>query len=266
MSIFDFQLASNDRVCGTVYLPDDSTTPLPVVVYCHGWGGSRSLPPVVASLWRLLESEPAALVAVDFFGCGQTGGDYGQMSYGRWHTNLAEVFDWIMRQPWADPQRIGCFAISSGTTAAFRHGIASPDCAFIVSVATCIGAFIGMPNPPGRIFAENARALLEGKTASVFGTAFSQEFFHDFLTEAPVYRLRSIVCPVFFLQGADDNPWRRADAWLGFQLLKEQGAKYMEIPGGDHGLDRVADIAAGAAMEWLREINFRRSATPNSSG
>lgn len=256
MKTIPFQLTSGDANYGTVYLPDEATGPLPVVIYCHGWGGTQKLPPVIESLWRLLETRPAALVSFDFFGSGLTGGSFTQMTYGRWHANLTEIFAWVAQQPWADRARIGTFAISSGTTAALRHAMGSTDAAFVISVATATGAFIGMPTPPGRILVEHFDEIAAGKTAELFGTPFGFEFFRDFLGHAPVYNLRSIRCPVFFLQGAADNVWRRTDAWQGYQLLKEKGARYLEVENGDHGLDHVADHAAGIAYAWLQEIDF----------
>jgi pimeloyl-ACP methyl ester carboxylesterase len=254
MKTLKFRLETGDRNAGTVYLPDSQNGRIPVLVYCHGWGASQKLPPVMTSLWPRFEDVGAGLLAFDFFGCGETGGDYGQMSYGRWHRNLGDVFEWIAKQPWADPARTGCFAISSGTTAMLRFAAASRAPAYAISVASCIGAFIQMPNSPGRIMVEHLDDLVAGRTAELFGTHFGLEFFRDFLTAAPVYTLRAITCPVFFLQGGADNPWRRADAWLGYQLLKAQGAKYLEIEDGDHCLDTVADKAAAETFTWLRTI------------
>lgn len=45
MKIFPFKLDTGDRNAGTAYLPDTATGPLPVVIYCHGWGGSQKLTP-----------------------------------------------------------------------------------------------------------------------------------------------------------------------------------------------------------------------------
>ncbi|MBS0631884.1 MAG: hypothetical protein JSS11_08220 [Verrucomicrobia bacterium] len=46
-------------------------------------------------------------------------------------------------------------------------------------------------------------------------------------------------------------------AWLGYQRLKAQGAHYIEVENGDHGLDHVADLAAETAFAWLQGIDFR---------
>jgi len=53
MFSYDFQIAAGDKNTGTVYLPRESSTNLPVIIYCHGWGGSRR-PCAVAK--KLLDS------------------------------------------------------------------------------------------------------------------------------------------------------------------------------------------------------------------
>jgi len=65
-----------------------------------------------------------------------------------------------------------------------------------------------------------------------------------------------IQCPVLFLQGGDDNPWRCADARLGYDLMKRNGlpATHIEIPGGDHGLDNVFEQAVCHSFDWLTTI------------
>ncbi len=260
MNQFDFKLETGDRNSGTVYLPETVDHKLPVVIYCHGWGVNRKLGPSVHSLCAALTEASAALVAFDFWGCGETGGSYRQMSYGRWTANLKDVFDWVALQAWADPHKIGCFGISSGTRPALRLAEECPATAFVVSVATCLGLFIGMPHGPGQILVENWDTLIGGGTAEVFGIPFGLDFFKDFIGGAPVYDLKRIACPVFFLQGAADNPWRRSDAWTGYQVMKKNGlaAKYLEIEAGDHGLDNLPERCAQEVMAWLREIGILR--------
>lgn len=251
-----FRLETGDRNVGTVYLPDGVEGPIPVLVYCHGWGGSQQLPPVIAALQPQLEARGVAVLAFDFFGCGATGGSYSEMTYGRWHRNLADIFAWLVKQAWADPGRSGCFAISSGTTAMLRYAAGPTPPAYAISVATCVGAFIGMPTPPARLLVNHLDELTQGKQVEVFKTPFGIEFFRDFLEEAPVYSLKSIPCPVFFLQGGRDNPWRRTDAWLGYLLLKEKGAKYLELEDGDHGLDTAPERGAAETLAWLESIGI----------
>ncbi|MFZ3386797.1 MAG: CocE/NonD family hydrolase [Candidatus Hydromicrobium sp.] len=256
MNKYDFKLENGDNNSGTVYLPDFFDRKVPVVIYCHGWGGNRALNPSTQSLCSALLDSSAAMVTFDFWGCGDTGGSYNQMSYGRWTSNLKDVFEWVSQQEWADRQKIGCFSISSGTIAALRLAENCSEIAFVVSVATCLGLFIAMPDGPGRVLVEHWDTLVKGGMAEVFGVPFSIDFFKDFIGKAPAYNLKTISCPVFFLQGAADTVWRRSDAWIGFQVMQKNGlaVKYLEIEGGDHGLDNVPEQSAQEVINWLKEI------------
>jgi uncharacterized protein len=194
------------------------------------------------------------VVSFDFFGCGDTGGSYTDMTYGHWTENLADVHGWVGQQTWADPTRIGCLGISSGSTAALRFARQSQSCAFAISVATCLGLYISMPNSPARTYVRQVRDLLAGGRAPVFGMEFPHEFFRDFVEHAPIYDVHEIACPVLFLQGAEDNPFRRSDAWLGYQLRQRAGApvEYVEVEGGDHGLGSRAEESTEIVVSWLQ--------------
>jgi dipeptidyl aminopeptidase/acylaminoacyl peptidase len=255
-----FRLEGGDANVGDVFLPGGARDRLPVIVYCHGWNGSKAARPTTDALRERASRIPMAFVAFDFFASGATGGSYSDMTYGRWTRNLEAVVDWVAAQEWADPARVGCYAVSSGTTAALRLAACGRKLAFVVSVATCIGLFIDMPLPPGRLLAENLASLAAGGTAPVFGVPFGLEFFRDFLAGAPVHVLPSIACPVFFLQGANDNPWRRSDAALGYDLLRRAGVptRHRELEGGGHGLDEVPERCADEVIHWLQEIGITR--------
>src|SRR5438067_13408590 len=124
------------------------------MIYCHGWGGRGDLPPLMLAVRQRLLEVPAAVVTFDFFGCGGTGGDYSDMTYARWAENLAAVYEYVAQQNWADADRIGLLGISSGTNAVFRFAaIARP--AFVISVVTCLGLFMNMPNAPGNVMIDN---------------------------------------------------------------------------------------------------------------
>lgn len=256
----DFRLAAGDRNAGTVYLPDPHGDRMPVMIYCHGWGGDRTLSAFPQELCSQLIEAGMAFVTFDFYGCGETGGPYEQMTYGRWTENLAAIHQWVERQEWADPPRIGTLGISSGTTAVLRHALGLPTSAFVISIATCLGLYISMPRSPARTFVDNAEVILAGDRRKVFDIAFPEAFFRDFVGGAPIFAVASIECPVFFLQGSKDNPFRRSDAWLGKELRRTAGrpVEYQEIEGGDHGMDQKAEEGASAVLSWLTDIGVLR--------
>jgi len=251
MFSFDFQLTTGDQNKGTVYLPNEHATNLPVVIYCHGWGGSRHLGPAESALRDQAMKSNYALVAFDFYACGETGGDYRLMRYGRWKDNLAEVFAWCAVQPFANKTKIGCYSCSSGSMAALRFAAENHNIAFVISVGTAIH-LVGV----AKTLADHAAGLLVGEQHEFLGTTFGMDFFVDTVGNAPVHNLHNIQCPVLFLQGGNDSPWRCADARLGHDIMKRKNlpATYIEILGGNHGLENVPDEAVCHTFAWLSAV------------
>jgi pimeloyl-ACP methyl ester carboxylesterase len=259
---YDFRLSSGDRNVGTVYLPDQDSLNLPVMIYCHGWGGSRKLHHFTRKLCERTIATNMAFVAFDFFGCGETGGDNGKMTYTRWKRNLSDIMAWIREQRFADISKIGCYAFSSGSTAAFRLAAEDDGIAFIISIGTCISAHIGMGNGgPAKLLADNLELLRSGGTVKILNTDFGIEFFSDTISNAPLFTLKNIKCPVLFLQGLSDNIFRITDAKMGYQIMKQENlpVTHIEIEGGAHGLENVGDEALQIAFDWINSIGVTQN-------
>ena len=256
MITYDFRLTTGDFNVGTVYLPSKDVESVPVIIYCHGFGGKRQLWTPTQALCDKAMKAGVALVTFDFFGCGETGGNYEQMTYSRWKENLSDIIAWVKSQPFSNADKIGCYAFSSGSTAAFRLAAESEQLDFIISVGTCISTHFGMGSGgPAKLLADNLDGLLSGSTANLFGINFGIDFYIDTISKAPIHVMSKIKCPVLFLQGTADNTFRCADAKMAYDLmtLSNPNTKttYKPIEGGEHELDNKADEAMSVAFEWL---------------
>ena len=259
MFTYDFKLPTGDFNVGTVYLPRENIVNIPIIIYCHGWGGKRQLWTPTQALCDNAMNEGIALVTFDFFGCGETGGDYRDMTYSRWKNNLSEIVSWVETQPFADKTKIGCYAFSSGSTAALRMAAEDQRLAFIISVGTCISTHYGMGSGgPAKLLADNMEKLLSDGTANIFGVDFGIDFFTDSISNAPIHTMHKISCPVLFLQGTADNTFRCADAKMGYDLTIQNRSNtktaYMPLDGGEHELDNIAEEAMKYAFNWLIPI------------
>jgi len=264
MYIHDFELTTGDQNVGTVYLPSKSATNLPVLIYCHGWGSSRfedtrNLKIPSQQLCDRAIQENIAYVTFDFFGCGDTGGDYRDFTYSRWKNNLADVITWIESQAFADKSKIACYGTSSGSTAVLRLIAEDSRLCAAISNASCITHHFAMnEGGPAKRFADNVETLAAGNTTMAVGIDFGLEFFVDTISNAPMHTMSQIKCPVLFLQGQDDGIYRRLDAQLGYALMTEADCDnrtaYMPIEGGNHDLTNLPEVAAARVFEWLLPI------------
>ena len=103
-----------DRVVGTLYLPGEAENgPYPTIIQGPGWMGLRS-----ARLYRpyhraFLEAGMAVL-AIDYRGCGDSGGDPLRFSPRRQLEDLVNGVTYLTTRTEVDPDRIGVFG-SGGT-------------------------------------------------------------------------------------------------------------------------------------------------------
>jgi len=253
MYTYDFKIENSDKNVGSVYLPDKNITDLPVIIYCHGWKSRRQLWAPTEMLCQMAIDNNMALVTFDFFGCGETGGDYGQMTYRRWKENLSDILDFVENQSFTNKDKIGCYAFSSGSTAALRFAAEDQRIAFVVSVGTCISTHIFMNSGgPAKWLSDNVEALVNGDLINGFGI----DFCCDTVSNSPIHTMKNIKCPVLFLQGTADNPYRIADARMGYQIMSQNGlnASHIEFDIGTHELDNVIDEAMKYMFDWLIPI------------
>ena len=260
-----FQLPGGDRNVGTVYLPEERPTTVPVLIVCLGGATHRQPFPFTAELCARAMDAGLAVVTFDFYSWGETAGDPREGTYGRWAANLADVCTYVSAQAWADAGRIGALGISAGSTAVLRCAIDTQKLAAGIAIATFLGHYVGMPEGPVKLFVDHLDALLAGGTVDLLGRDGSRlacglDFLKDCIGGAPIYRLHTITCPIYFLQGGADNVYRRSDARLGYELLRSHGlpVSYCEIEAGDHVLGNVPREGADAVLAWLREIAFLR--------
>jgi uncharacterized protein len=256
MTQYDFRLNSGDKNIGTVYLAENIDKPLPVLIYCHGWSGNRSLGIAASELMHRMISSGMAFVTFDFFGCGETGGDYADMTYTRWKNNLSDIIDWVSKQSFTDSSKIGCYGFSSGSTAVLRLAAEDKRISYVISVGTCISAHIAMGGGgPGKLLADNIQELSAGGKVKMFGIDFGLDFYLDTIKLAPVQTMDFITCPVLFLQGLEDNPFRISDTYLGYLMMRKSGhpVEHIEIDGASHSLDNKPEEAATICMRWISE-------------
>ena len=264
MQTIEFRLTVGDKNYGEIYLPDEFSGKLPVIIHCHGGGmgcggnlGGYGLTAREEAIARGM-----AFATFDCFAGGKTGGDYGKMTYGRWADNLIDVMDWLAAQDYINLERIGALGISCGSTTALRAATKGAKLYCISSVASCTTVHIGMwgQGGAGKCFVDHMETLMAGGRAMLFGVEFEKEFFLDDISNAPVHALleNKVTCPVLFQQGAADNVFRCADARLAYDIMCRAGmpAAYIEYPEGKHSLENVTEQATADLFAWLEEIKF----------
>lgn len=241
---FDFNI---DGIAATAYFPSDGKSICSATVVCHGWGGNRHLWRLPEKIKNKVTKRGMAVVSIDMYGCGDSKGDYKDMTYALWAKDVAAAVRYVRGK--YNINKVGVFGFSSGSTAAFRCAAETSEPDFIISVATCVTPNIGMAEggPYADIPTDKNTRLFMSKDVG-------HDFFVDCINNSPDKALDTLNIPVLILQGGADNKYRIADAEFAAEKIKNSLLiKYDE---GTHSLDNCATAAANDAVFWLEQGGF----------
>ncbi len=256
-----FRLDYGDKNFCRLYMPDKNSANISVIIYCHGWtkpiqGGGRILVGAPKAVRDLAIKNNMAFLSFDQFGEYRTWGDNRYFTHARWGEGVKNAYDYIVNNNISKDGLIGCFGISSGTTAAFRMEQKYNKLAFNVSVATAISNNIINPGGPRQFYLDNKELLDNGGLVKYCGKKISKLFFDDDDQNLCIEHLDKVKCPTLFLQGSLDNSRRKQDALDGYNALKEYGvhSEYFLVEGGGHGLEQKANICAEKTIDFIKRV------------
>lgn len=227
-----FQNRAQHTLRGVVTLPDASG-PVPFVVHLHGFAGSCSgYKAMYTHLSRALARQGIGSVRFDFYGNGESDGEFEDMTFDGLHTDAADMVAWAAQQPYVDKDRIFLSGQSMG-------GYVAASCAPSIRphglVLLCPGAgmwFGCAQRADGVMQSGRDYADLEGLC---YKMAFNYQMAKhpDPFTEASGY-----AGPTLILRAEDDNlvddgTCRRYEALYN-------GAKLVTVAGGGHNFNTMA--------------------------
>ena len=101
-----FQNRNGHTLRGIVTLPDTEGK-VPFVVHLHGFAGSCSgYKSMYTHLSRALAAQGIGSARFDFYGNGESDGEFEDMSFDGLHTDAQDIFAWAAEQPYVDSEKM----------------------------------------------------------------------------------------------------------------------------------------------------------------
>mgnify|MGYP003168871631 CR=1 FL=1 len=110
-----FKNRNGHTLRGIVTLPDTEGK-VPFVVHLHGFAGSCSgYKSMYTHLSRALAAQGIGSARFDFYGNGESDGEFEDMSFDGLHTDAQDIFAWAAEQPYVDSEkRLHCRFLRTG--------------------------------------------------------------------------------------------------------------------------------------------------------
>ena len=188
----------NHTLRAMLNLPDGISHP-PVVLNLHGFGGSLSgYKYAHTHLARVLEANGIACLRFDFYGCGESDGEFEEMTFTGLLEDTQDVYEWLKGQDFVDTDKI---ILSGQSMGGFVAATAAPKLNPYGLILMCPGAGMWNGCKEKADFFKN-----QGMTfADMEGLKFGLDFNYDLATYSPFEDAKGYDGKVLILRGTEDN-------------------------------------------------------------
>ncbi|MFC1647012.1 alpha/beta hydrolase family protein [Patescibacteria group bacterium] len=224
----------------------------PAVIFVSGFGmGLHEYKNSNDEISQFLVKEGFVTVQFSFSGCGNSGGDYKDMTLERQAIQVEDVIKWLSKEKYVNQNRIGVFAQSFGVPSLLSANISKISC-------LCLNA--GTYNPLKslkKVFVEERSVKIEDDEDVIIprsdGTIIvvGKQFFPELEKFDINKHLDNINQPVLLIHGTNDTKVTTDEVKNVFIQIKSKQKILKIFEGGDHG---ISDVPGKMRKEFLQSV------------
>jgi uncharacterized protein len=226
----------------------------PCVVFYHGFTGNKhESHRLFVETARALARAGIASLRFDFYGCGDSAGEFSDLTVSTLRADAKAALRFARRQPGIDPSRIGLLGFSlGGMVASLMLGEERRIAAAVLwSPVSDPARLVRMRSTP-----ESDRQLQEMGFADMYGWAVGQQFVKEMNECRPMEALVRTTAPVLLLHGDKDDSVPVECTYECAGALHDAGCSVQVqiLPGADHtfsSLKWTVEVV-GLTLQWFR--------------
>lgn len=252
VKLIEIKNRKNKILRGVLTLPDNIQNPI-VVLNLHGFGGSMSgYKYAHTHLSRVLEYNSFGCVRFDFYGCGESDGEFEEMTFTGLIEDAIDMYNYIVDSKLTTADRI---ILSGHSMGGYVASCVAPKLQPIGLILMCPGGGMWYGCK------ERADELKEQSIeyADMEGLKFNINFNYDLYNYEPFSNALGYDKDVVIIRGTDDKlvDNRACEAYLN--CYNSDKATYLQIEGGDHNFANIKakKECEDAIIDFCKLINSK---------
>ncbi|MEG0485021.1 MAG: alpha/beta fold hydrolase [Oscillospiraceae bacterium] len=226
----------------------DETKPTAFVLNLHGFGGSRSgYKYAHTHMARMLAQNGISSARFDFYGCGESDGEFENMTFTSTLEDAEDLYNWLKLQPFADANRIILSGQSMGGMVAASAAPIVQPCALVL-MCPGAGMWYGCKERADEMTAKNI------KYADVEGLRFATDFNYDLAKYNPFEDAKGFDGKTVIIRGTEDKLVDEGTCRKYMEVYKD--CQYVEISGGNHNFSTIPtrDACEDAVLSFCKQF------------
>ena len=243
------------QLVGMLHLPEGRTR-VPAALLLHGFGSTKSeAHRMFVKLARALEDHGIASLRVDYRGCGDSAGNFEDLTIRSQVLDASEALRYLVRHKRVNSRRLALIGMSLGGTIA-AHVLAREPAKFKTAALWAPiadgGDILDEFSTPDAV-----ASLAQTGITEHWGNQVGVEFIRQFAEMKPVREIIKAKCPVLLVHGSDDEtvPAEHSDLYERALQSGKRMVKKVIIDGADHTFSKLIweQRLIKATVDWLSE-------------
>lgn len=242
------------NIIGVLNIPEE--TPAPGIVLCHGGTNNKENCPTFPHLWQKLVNEGYIVMRFDFFGSGESDGDFRDKTNKIMYQNVKDALDFFNKDSRVDKSRIGIWGRSQSGTQLSCLVDDRIQCRVLQSpVLDGIGAFERYYKKDWERYKKNPEKYLmikETDSRDVKGPyGYSKEFINEWYTmDKTIAKALPKISHVLLTQGDADKETTVEEAKELYKMAKSPKELYI-FHGVGHKYEGAEESSVALVVHWF---------------
>lgn len=233
--------SAGQQVVGVFHRPA-GVMPFPGVVMLHGFTGSKhEIRRLFVQQARALARFGIASLRFDFRGCGDSAGEFHEMTVTGMQSDAHAAWRWLAGQEGVDAERLGILGMSLGgmiAALAMAAGLPARVAVLWAPVTNPRRLVVNRSSP------DTQRQMMASGVADMNGWAVGRGFVQEMMLADPLAALSRVPVPLHVLHGDQDPTVPHDDSLAAVTALHAAGRdiRLTTLSGADHGFSSLALI------------------------